>query len=168
MVLYKLDEYYTDCKDIFGGYDIKKFDVYAEHNDKVGSVKNILIDNETERFRYFIVDTGFWFTGKQVLLPVGFAQIDFEDQRVLVPGLTKQQVEDLVEFTEDLKIDDDYEDRVRGVYSPLMPIAGIGGMGYPLLGTSLYDRYPNYYSASGNFRDYEDQYLERRKNRPPV
>lgn len=45
MVLYKLDEYYPDCQDdMFGGHDIKSFNVYAGDNDKVGSVKNILID----------------------------------------------------------------------------------------------------------------------------
>ncbi|MGG6265535.1 PRC-barrel domain-containing protein [Leptolyngbya sp. AN03gr2] len=157
MVLYKLDDFYSDYKDAFGGYDIKNFDVYADYDDKVGSVKNVLVDEDTGRFRYFIVDTGLWFLGKQVLLPVGLAQVDFEDKRVVVPGLTKQQVENLPEFTEDLKIDDDYEDQVRNTYAPLAPTTAVPGTGYPLPGPGLYDRYPVYYGATGSFRDYEDQ-----------
>ncbi|MDV2994151.1 MAG: hypothetical protein N4J56_003805 [Chroococcidiopsis sp. SAG 2025] len=41
------------------------------------------------------------------------------------PQLTKQQVEDLPEFSEDMAIDNDYEEQVRGVYRPYMtmPIA---------------------------------------------
>lgn len=66
MVLYKLDQYYPDYKDeIFEGHDIKNFDVYS-HDDKVGSVQNMMVD-ETGHFRYFIVDTGFWVFGKKVL-----------------------------------------------------------------------------------------------------
>ncbi|MES1026398.1 hypothetical protein ABN584_26215 [Gloeocapsa sp. BRSZ] len=34
--------------------------------------------------------------------------------------LTKQQVEDLPEFSEDLAIDNDYEERIRGIYRPFM------------------------------------------------
>lgn len=124
MTLYKLDEYYPDYQnDVFDGYDIKSFDVYAQ-DDKVGSVKNMMVDDDG-KFRYFIVDTGFWIFGKNVLLPVGMANIDYEDKRVYAPQLTKQQVEDLPEFSEDMAIDNDYEERVRGVYRPFMtmPIA---------------------------------------------
>ncbi|MCU0548201.1 MAG: PRC-barrel domain-containing protein [Leptolyngbya sp. Prado105] len=163
MALYKVDDFYSDYKDSFSGHDIKNFDVYADRDDKVGNVKNVLVDEDTGRFRYFIVDTGFWFLGKQVLLPVGLAQVNYEDKQVVVPGLTKQQVENLPEFTEDLRIDNDYEEQVRNIYSPLAPTTGIVGTGYPLLGPGIYDRYPTYYGASGSFRDYEDQLIARRR-----
>jgi uncharacterized GH25 family protein len=69
MALYKLDEYYPNYQnEIFDGYDIKNFDVYAQ-DDKVGSVTSIMIDDEGH-FRYFIVDTGFWVFGKKILLVV--------------------------------------------------------------------------------------------------
>jgi hypothetical protein len=165
MALYKVDDFYTDYKDAFAGYDVKEFDVYADYDDKVGSVKNVLVDEETGRFRYFIVDTGFWFLGKQVLLPVGLAQVDYEGKRIVAPGLTKQQVENLPEFTEDLKIDDDYEEQVRDIYTPLAPTAPVPGTGYPLPGLGIYDRYPAYYGATGRFRDHEDQLTAQRRER---
>lgn len=169
MVLYKLDDYYPDYKESFGGHDIQSFDVYADNNDKVGSVNNILVDESSGRFRYFIVDTGSWFSGKQVLLPFGLAQLDSDDKRVYVPRLTKQQVEDLPEFTEDLRIDNDYEERIRGIYSPIAPTFGMG-MGMPVAGlgsTGLYDYdlYPGYYNATGHSRDYEERLLARRRDR---
>jgi len=40
MALYKLDDYYPNySEEIFDGYIIKNFDVYAQGDEKVGSVK---------------------------------------------------------------------------------------------------------------------------------
>ncbi len=116
MVLYKLEDFDTDYQDTFGGEDVKGFDVYSDTSDeKVGSVKNILVD-EAGHFRYLVVDTGFWVFGKQVLLPVGRSRIDYDNRRVSAIGLSKEQVENLPEFGDDLKVDYDYEEQVRGVY----------------------------------------------------
>ncbi len=116
MVLYKLEDFDPDYQDSFDRNDIKGYDVYADiTNEKIGSVKNILVD-EAGHFRYLVVDTGFWVFGKQVLLPIGRSRIDQSDRRIYAIGLTKEQAEQLPEFTEDLKIDDDYEENVRGVY----------------------------------------------------
>lgn len=160
MTLYKLDEHYPDYQDdIFDGYDIKSFDVYAQ-DDKVGSVKNMMVD-EDGSLRYFIVDTGFWIFGKNVLLPVGMANIDYEDKRVHAPQLTKQQVEDLPEFSEELAIDSDYEERVRGVYRPSMTMpttsAAIGAATYD------YTQEPYFYNLQDrNLITYQERLRERR------
>jgi uncharacterized protein (TIGR02271 family) len=116
MVLYKLEEFDANYQDAFGGDDIKNYDVYSDiDDDKIGSVKNIMVD-EAGRFRYLVVDTGFWIFGKQVLLPVGRSRIVKSDRRVYAVGLTKEQAQNLPEFSEDLNIDRDYEERVTGVY----------------------------------------------------
>jgi hypothetical protein len=116
MVLYKLEDFDTNYQDTFGGDDIKGFDVYSSiDDDKIGSVKNIMVDEEGN-FRYLVVDTGFWVFGKKVLLPVGRSRIDYDDRRVYAVGLTKEQAEALPEFGDDLKVDYDYEEQVRGVY----------------------------------------------------
>lgn len=116
MVLYKLEDFDANYQSSFGGDDIKGYDVYSDRdNEKVGTVKNILVD-ESGHFRYLVVDTGFWIFGKQVLLPVGRSRIDQGNHRVYAVGFIKEQAEDLPEFSEDLRIDYDYEERVRGVY----------------------------------------------------
>lgn len=116
MALVKIADLYPNYReDIFGGEDIKNFSVYDYTNDKIGSVYDIIVD-ETGRFRYLVIDTGFWIFGKKVLLPVGRASIDYSDKKVYTSGLTKKQAENLPEYDDDMTIDYDYEERVRMVY----------------------------------------------------
>ncbi|MEI6446121.1 MAG: DUF2382 domain-containing protein [Nostocales cyanobacterium ELA583] len=97
---------------------IKHFDAYSDiDDDKVGTVKDILVD-DSGRLRYLVVDTGFWFFGRQVLLPIGRSRIDYNQRRVYANGLTKEQVKNLPDFKDLQEINYDYEERVRGVYHP--------------------------------------------------
>ncbi|MBD2773992.1 PRC-barrel domain-containing protein [Iningainema tapete] len=162
MALYKLDEYDPNyANDIFDGYDIKNFDVYAD-DDKVGSVTNVLVDENDGRFRYFIIDTGFWILGKKVLLPVGLARLNYDDKRLYVLGLTKEQVKNLPEFTENLALDNDYEERVRGVYRPLVGTTTLSQFSYNP-GTYNYLQEPYFYDLGDrNLRTYEERLISRR------
>ncbi|MEG3437915.1 PRC-barrel domain-containing protein [Pannus brasiliensis CCIBt3594] len=167
MALMKLSDYYPDRdKNFFGGHDISHFSVYANDaddgdRDKVGSVKDILVDENDGRFRYFIVDTGFWVFGKKVLLPVGLARLDYARERLYVAGLTKDQVEHLPEFSDDLKIDNDYEERVRTSYRPLVPSSTVAP---PVAGATYnYQNEPYFYDLDDPaFRSYERSAFERR------
>lgn len=118
MALVKIKDFYPNYRDeIFGGTDIKGMDVYAGTTDeKIGTVYDMLLD-ETGRFRYLVIDTGFWIFGKKVLLPIGSARIDYDSRRIYAVGLVdKHQAEQLPEYDELMPIDYDYEERVRGVY----------------------------------------------------
>lgn len=116
MVLAKIADLYPDYKqEIFGGQDIKSFSVYDYDNDKIGSVYDIIVD-ETGRFRYLVIDTGFWIFGKKVLLPIGRAKVDYSQERIYAEGFSKEQAENLPEYDDDMTIDYDYEEKVRMVY----------------------------------------------------
>ncbi|BAZ13436.1 hypothetical protein NIES4071_52750 [Calothrix sp. NIES-4071] len=116
MVLHKLGDFDPDYRQTFEGNDIKGLSVYAEASDeKIGTISDALVDEEG-RFRYFIVDLGFWIFGKKVLLPVGRSRIDHTSDRVYAVGMTREQADALPEFSDDLAIDYDYEENVRGVY----------------------------------------------------
>lgn len=120
MALMKVGEYNPNYREeIFEGHDIKGYDVYAgETNDKIGTVKDALVD-ETGHFRYLVIDTGFWIFGKQVLLPIGRSRINYNDKNVYALGITnKAQAENLPEYREDMTVDYDYEERVRAGYRP--------------------------------------------------
>jgi uncharacterized protein (TIGR02271 family) len=119
MALTKIGDFYPNYRDeLFDGDDIKGLDVYSDvGDDKVGTIDDILLD-DSARFRYFVVDTGFWIFGKKVLLPVGRTRVDEKAKRIYAVGLTKDQVENLPDFNNLEPIDYDYEDRVRGVYQP--------------------------------------------------
>ncbi|MFB2838128.1 DUF2382 domain-containing protein [Floridanema evergladense] len=120
MALAKIEDFYPNYRDeLFDGEDVKGLDVYADgSDDKIGSIKDVLVDDQSGRFRYFVVDTGFWVFGKKVLLPVGRSRIDANAERIYAVGLTKEQVEQLPNFDELERVNYDYEDQVREVYHP--------------------------------------------------
>jgi uncharacterized protein (TIGR02271 family) len=118
MRLYKVEDFNPNYRtEAFDGKEFKGLDVYAGKSDeKIGTVYNGLVD-ETGRFRYFVVDTGFWIFGKKVLLPVGLCQIDFRSRRVYATGLrSKEQAERLPRYEDGMSVDYDYEEQVRNVY----------------------------------------------------
>lgn len=123
MALYKIEEFYPNYREeLFDGDDIKGLDVYAgKTGEKIGSIETALVDEEG-RFRYFVIDTGFWIFGKKVLLPVGYCQIDDQARRIYaIRILNKKQVEDLPEYHENIKVNHKYEERVRKVYHTSSP-----------------------------------------------
>ncbi|MBW4667431.1 MAG: DUF2382 domain-containing protein [Cyanomargarita calcarea GSE-NOS-MK-12-04C] len=126
MPLVKIADYYPDYRNNHSDVDdVQNFDVYAERNEKVGTVHNILVDSVNGNFRYLVVDTGFWIFGKKVLLPVGRADIRYTDKLIYARGLTKEQVEELPNYDELEKIDYDYEEQVRGVYRGSTATSGL-------------------------------------------
>ena len=122
MPLHKIRDFDPDYRDHFDNQDVIGYDLYAG-DDKVGSVDDLLVD-DTGKFRYLVVNTGVWIFGKKVLMPIGLSRISHSDRRVYTEGLTREQVENLPEFNNDLAIDYDYEERVRNVYRPTVGRTG--------------------------------------------
>jgi uncharacterized protein (TIGR02271 family) len=115
MSLLKIKEFDPNYRETFQGKDIKGMGVYASPEEKIGTVSDILVDDQGH-FRYFVVDLGLWIFGKKVLLPVGRSRIDHSAERIYTVGMTKQQAENLPEFSEHREVDYNYEEQVRGVY----------------------------------------------------
>lgn len=120
MPLFKIEDRYPDYKERFADVgNIMDVDVYArtegDTHERVGSVYSVLL-NGADRIRYLVVDTGFWVFGKKVLLPLGRCVDDPERDRIYALDFTKQQVEHLPEYSDDLVVDYDYEERVRSTY----------------------------------------------------
>ena len=121
MALMKFKETYPNYRTEMSDDRAAHFDDYSVYagDDKVGSIKDALFESNTGNIRYLIVDTGFWFFGKQVLLPIGLANFDYDNERIYVNGLTKEQVENLPEYSDDMTVDHDYEERVTAGYRDL-------------------------------------------------
>jgi uncharacterized protein (TIGR02271 family) len=118
MALFKIADFNPNYReDAFEGEEIKGYQVYAgETEEKVGTVKDILVD-ESGRFRYLVVDTGVWVLGKKVLLPVGRARFNMATHSVYALGLTsKEEAENLPRYEENMTVDWEYEEQVRGIY----------------------------------------------------
>jgi uncharacterized protein (TIGR02271 family) len=115
MPLYKLADFDNNYQETFGGDDIKSLDLYTKGEVRIGSVADVLVDDEG-KFRYLVIDVMYDSTDKRILLPIGLSQIDYNRDRVYVDGLSKEQVERLPEYREDIIADYDYEENVRQAY----------------------------------------------------
>lgn len=72
---------------------------YGINQEKIGKVKDALVDAATGRVRYLIVDVGGWFSSKEVLVPAGLARIVGDE--VYFDSLTKEQAEAMEEYDRD-------------------------------------------------------------------
>lgn len=115
MTLRTLESAYPNYRHTFEGNDVKGQDLYTAGGERVGSVEDVLVDDEG-RFRYLVIHPSAWMQGKSVLLPIGLSRIDYTARRVYVNGLSRQQVEQLPEYQANVPIDRTYETRVRNVY----------------------------------------------------
>jgi hypothetical protein len=120
MALHKLQDFDPNYRNHSNDDDVKGLDLYAA-DEKIGSVHDVLIDDQG-KFRYLVINTGMWVVGKKVLLPIGRARIDYMNKRVYADNLTKGQIEALPEFTDDMTIDYDHEEEVRGIYRSKCPL----------------------------------------------
>ena len=100
-----------------GVYDPTGYTAYGMNGDKIGTIRDALVQADTGRIQYFIVDAGGWFSAKEVLVPVGHSRL--EDDGVYFDDLTKEQVRDLREYNGSDVYTDEYresDERVlRGV-----------------------------------------------------
>ncbi|WP_341531468.1 DUF2382 domain-containing protein (plasmid) [Nostoc sp. UHCC 0302] len=121
MGLLNIADFDPNYRESFNHNDIKGREVYIDGDDKIGTISDVLVD-EDGLFRYFVIDLGFWIFGKKVLLPVGRSRTDQNSERIYAVGMTKQQAENLPEFSEHQTVDHDYEELVRGIYCPPTPL----------------------------------------------
>lgn len=158
MGLIKFNDYYKDNRDVFENTEFTQLDRYSVYSgdDKIGSVKDALIDESTGQFRYLVVDTGLWIFGKKVLLPIGLARFSYSEERVYADGLTQQQVENLPEYRDDMTVDYGYEENVRQGYRDLGDQRQFMGQRYSVDGDRTFER-PTYNSSNRPSYD-EDTY----------
>ncbi|MER3494291.1 MAG: photosystem reaction center subunit H [Mastigocladus sp. ERB_26_2] len=122
MPLYKLEDFDPTYRDTFGGDDIKGLPLYTEGGNRIGTVADALVDPEG-RFRYLVIETESDFHSKRILLPIGISRIDYNQQRVYVDGLSREQVQNLPVYRDDMTVDYDYEEQVRRNYRPQQNVA---------------------------------------------
>ena len=82
-----------------GVYNPSGNTAYGYGGEKIGTVRDALVDPSSGRIRYLILDVGGWFSSKEVVVPVGDAR--FDDSGVYFDNLTKDQVKNLEEYRYD-------------------------------------------------------------------
>lgn len=128
MALLKIKDFDPNYKDTFGGEDIKGQDIYTQGTtQKIGEVDDILVDEDTGKFRYLILNLGVVNTGKKVLLPIGRSRMNPNDHR-LYASITQDEAYKLPELEEEAPIDYEHEEQVRNVYRQNTPAYSVSGM----------------------------------------
>ncbi len=78
-------------------------------NGEIGHVEDFVIDDQTWAIRYLIVDTQNWWPGKKVLISTQWIErISWEQSKVFI-NLTRQNIKQGPEYTEEALITRDYE-----------------------------------------------------------
>ncbi|MDZ8187667.1 MAG: DUF2382 domain-containing protein [Nostoc sp. ChiSLP02] len=115
MPLHRLEQFDPNYRDTFGGDDVRALNVYTEGGETVGSVDDVIVDDDGH-FRYLIVNTNLNSVNKKILLPVGLSRINYPARSVHIDGLSREQIERLPDHRELTNIDSNYEEQVRSVF----------------------------------------------------
>ena len=107
-----------------GQPNIKGWDVKDGNGKKIGEVDELIFDVQSRKVRYIVLDLEgnvFDLDTRDVLVPIGIAQLHDKDDNVILTGVTAEQIRSLPEYDDDNEITSDTENRVRNAF------AGIGG-----------------------------------------
>lgn len=119
----------SDYEMIDGEPDIRGWDVKDDSGRNIGEVEELIFDVQSQKVRYLVLDledNELDLDDREVLVPIGIAQLDKEDDDVRLPGVTVAQLQALPEYDED-RFDTDSETSVRNVFGGLGAGALAGG-----------------------------------------
>jgi uncharacterized protein (TIGR02271 family) len=103
-----------DFKVADGEPDIRGWKVTTSDQQNIGTVKDLLVDINARKVRYLCVEVDSKFANaseRDVLIPIGVADLDRNDDRVLLSGITSAQVPTLPK-TAGRNFDRQYEESV--------------------------------------------------------
>ena len=127
----------SDYEIVDGEPNVKGWDVKNGAGEKVGEVDELLFDPQARKVRYLIVDLDDneldLEDDREVLIPIGVAELHEKDDQVLVPNVTAEQLNELPAY-EKGKVTPEIESEVRRVFEGL-GLAGAAAYG----GQEFYD-----------------------------
>lgn len=97
-----------------GEPDIRGWDVRNEAGLKIGEVEELIVDAQQKKVRYMVVDLDdkdLKLPDRKVLIPIGLAELHKEDDDVLLPAITVDQLSVLPEYDKD-NLTDEIEQQV--------------------------------------------------------
>jgi hypothetical protein len=96
-------------------YSVNDLKTYALNvaDERVGSVKDVVIEEETLNLRYLVVDTGGFLSGRTFLLPVLLTYAPAWESRTVPAKPGKDLIESAPEYTPGEPITDEYLERLN-------------------------------------------------------
>ncbi len=103
------DVHLRSAKEVVG-YDIQGSD------GAIGSIVDFLVDDETWRIQYMVLDTNRWWFGKKVLIaPEWASRISWEERKIHV-DLSREAIKKSPAWNPDAPINREYEERLYDCY----------------------------------------------------
>lgn len=106
-----------------GQPDIRGWDVKDAGGNRIGEVDDLIFDTQSRKVRYMKIDLEdnvLDLEPRDVLVPIGLAQLDDADDDVILSNVTADQLRALPEYDDD-NLDSDFESGIRRVFG------GVGG-----------------------------------------
>jgi hypothetical protein len=103
-----------------GEPDIRGWKVKNDQNQEIGKVDELLFDTDSMRVRYLIIDLNgkpLNLASRDVIIPIGLAELDKTDNIVLLPEVTAGHLASLPEYKKG-KITIETERAIRDVFAP--------------------------------------------------
>lgn len=109
-------------------------DKIAARDGEIGRVDQVYFDDQDWRVRYFVVDTGGWLPGREVLISPASVDPEGSGGEAIRVNLTRAQVEQAPEAEKDMPVSRQFEEIHARYYGyPYYWGPGVGaGAGYPL------------------------------------
>ncbi|HWR15925.1 MAG TPA: PRC-barrel domain-containing protein [Terriglobales bacterium] len=97
--------------------EIRGATLYDINDDEIGTIEDVIYDPDTKQARYAIVDSGGWLSSRRYLVPSDYIRSSAEDPDDFRVQLTRDQVQGLPEFKDEVLTSDErfaeYENRFR-------------------------------------------------------
>jgi hypothetical protein len=90
----------VDVADLDESFDVEGLDVRSRAGDTLGEVDGFIIDADTGRPYYIVVDSGGWFKSTYYLIPIGHVSLD-ASRHAMVADLTRDRIERFPGFDRD-------------------------------------------------------------------
>lgn len=104
----------SDFKIVDGEPDIRGWDVKNGAGQKIGEVEELIVDAQKKKVRYMVVDLDdneLKLDHRKVLVPIGLAELHKEDDDVLLPAVTVDQLTGLPAYDKN-NLDEEAERRI--------------------------------------------------------
>ena len=109
----------SDFGIVEGEPDIRGWDVVNGSGQRIGEVEELIIDAQQQKVRYMVVelddDDLDLEDDKEVLIPIGLAELDKEEDDVILPSVTVEQLRALPAYDAD-SLDDETERNICTIF----------------------------------------------------
>ena len=83
---------------------------------EIGSVRDLIVDDQELKLRYLVIDTGNWLPGKRVVLSTAWISSVVSERETVVMNIEKKRIQEAPGYKPDADFTREYETRLYDYY----------------------------------------------------